>query len=144
MSIIKENISLKPYNTFGIEVKARYFAEVRDLEQLRSVFGDPFVKTQPLLVLGGGSNMLFTKDFEGLVLKISIPGIDYTVNGNDVKVVAGAGVVWNDLVSFCVVKGFAGLENLTLIPGTVGASPIQNIGAYGVELQDVFHSCEAL
>lgn len=143
MSIIKENISLKPYNTFGIDVKAKYFAEVENVEQLRIVLSTDIAQTHRLLVLGGGSNMLFTEDFDGLILKISIQGIDYHIDGTEVKVVAGAGVVWNDLVAFCVAKGFAGLENLTLIPGTVGASPIQNIGAYGVELMDVFDSCTA-
>lgn len=143
MSVIQENVSLRSYNTFGIEVKARYFAEVQSAADLHAIFTDPIAKSQPLLVLGGGSNMLFTKDFEGLVLKVSIPGISYEVNGNEVKVIAGGGVVWNDLVNFCVEHGFAGMENLSLIPGTVGASPIQNIGAYGVELKDVFSSCTA-
>lgn len=143
MSIIKENISLQPYNTFGIDVKARYFANIANVEQLKLIFDTDLAKNHRLLVLGGGSNMLFTTDFEGLVLKISIPGINYEVDGTKVRVTAGGGVVWNDLVTFCVAKGFAGIENLTLIPGTVGASPIQNIGAYGVELMDVFSSCTA-
>lgn len=143
MSIIKEYISLKPYNTFGIDAKAKLFAEVKNEADLRSLFHDERAKNHSLLVLGGGSNMLFTQDFTGLVLKVSIPGIEYQVNGTVVTIVAGGGVVWNDLVTFCVNHGFAGIENLTLIPGTVGASPIQNIGAYGVELQDVFHSCSA-
>jgi UDP-N-acetylmuramate dehydrogenase len=95
------------------------------------------------LVLGGGSNLLFTKDFKGLVIKVSIPGISSVVEEDDVIVTAGAGVIWNDFVNYCVNSGFAGVENLSLIPGTVGASPIQNIGAYGVELKDVFHSCTA-
>lgn len=143
MSIFQENISLKPYNTFGIDVKAKYFAEVKSELDLVEIFDHPISKTNQLLVLGGGSNMLFTKDFEGLVMKVSIPGIGYTTEGNKVEVVAGGGVVWNDLVNYCVDHGFAGIENLSLIPGTVGASPIQNIGAYGVELKDVFVSCKA-
>lgn len=143
MSLIQQNISLQPYNTFDIAVQASYFAEVHHVDELKEIFQSPLAKEKELLVLGGGSNMLFTKNFDGLVIKISIPGISYTVNGTDVLVTAGAGVVWNDLVSFCVQHGFAGLENLTLIPGTVGASPIQNIGAYGVELKDVFESCTA-
>jgi UDP-N-acetylmuramate dehydrogenase len=143
MSILQQNVSLKNYNTFGIDVKASYFAEIKSVADLNVVFDNALSKTLPLLVLGGGSNLLFTKDFEGLVLKISIPGISYQVKENIVEVTAGAGVVWNDLVGFCIAHGFAGLENLTLIPGTVGASPIQNIGAYGVELKDVFLNCTA-
>jgi len=143
MSILQENVSLKNYNTFGIAVDAAFFAEIKSEADLAEVFADPMAKSQPLLVLGGGSNMLFTKDFQGLVLKISIPGINNEVNGDDVFVKAGGGVVWNELVKYCVENGFAGIENLTLIPGTVGASPIQNIGAYGVELKDVFFSCNA-
>lgn len=143
MPIIQQNTSLKNYNTFGIAVNAAYFAEVKNIADLKEVFNDSAAKQQPLLVLGGGSNMLFTKNFEGLVIKVSIPGIGFTTQGDDVMVTAGAGVVWNDLVNYCVAQGFAGIENLSLIPGTVGASPIQNIGAYGVELKDVFHSCTA-
>lgn len=143
MPILQENVSLKPFNTFGIDVNAHYFAEVKSETDLKEVFDSPIAKTQKLLVLGGGSNMLFTKDFEGLVVKVSIPGITYEVQDDEVTVVAGGGVVWNDLVNYCVAAGFAGIENLSLIPGTVGASPIQNIGAYGVELKDVFTSCTA-
>ncbi|MBB2146782.1 UDP-N-acetylmuramate dehydrogenase [Pedobacter sp. LMG 31464] len=143
MSILQENVSLKKYNTFGIDVNASYFVEVKNGEDLREVFSNPIAKTKKLLVLGGGSNMLFTKDFDGVILKVSIQGITYQTQGDDVMVTAGGGVVWNDLVSYCVENNFAGIENLTLIPGTVGASPIQNIGAYGVELKDVFSSCMA-
>lgn len=143
MLIVQENISLKPYNTFGIDVRARYFADILTEADLSVLFSKPIAQSQKLLILGGGSNMLFTQDFDGLVVKISIPGISYQQDGNVVEVVAGGGVVWNDLVNYCVAHGFAGIENLSLIPGTVGASPIQNIGAYGVELKDVFESCQA-
>lgn len=143
MSVLQENVSLKPYHTFGIAVNASRFIEIKSEADLKALFETEEVKQQRQLVLGGGSNMLFTQDFEGLIIKISIPGISYTENGNEVMVTAGAGVVWNDLVTYCVTNGFAGLENLTLIPGTVGASPIQNIGAYGVELKDVFSTCTA-
>lgn len=143
MSIIQENISLKSYNTFGVAVTASFFAEIFHESALKELLSLPIVKSQPLLVLGGGSNLLFTKDFNGLVIKLSIPGISAVADGNDMLVTAGAGVVWNDFVNYCVGSGFAGVENLSLIPGTVGASPIQNIGAYGVELQDVFYSCTA-
>ena len=91
--------------------------------------------------MGGGSNMLMVNDFEGLVIRINIRGIEHRINHNEVFIEAGAGEVWNDLVNYCVDREFAGIENLSLIPGSVGASPIQNIGAYGVELKDVFQSC---
>lgn len=143
MYLLQENISLKPYNTFGIDVKTRFFAEIFNKEDLVELSRNPVFKANKLLVLGGGSNMLFTEDFDGLVLKVSIPGIEEDIFGGKVLVTAGAGVVWNDLVNYCVEKDFAGIENLTLIPGTVGASPIQNIGAYGVELKDVFECCTA-
>lgn len=143
MSILQENISLKPYNTFGVAASSTFFAEVFNEESLKSLLNMAVVKQQQLLILGGGSNLLFTRDFDGLVIKVSIPGISSVVAGYDVIVTAGAGVVWNDFVNYCVENGFAGVENLSLIPGTVGASPIQNIGAYGVELKDVFNSCTA-
>jgi len=140
---IQENISLKPYNSFRIDAKAKFFAEIFSEDELRSLFQDELVKTQKLLVIGGGSNVLFTHDYDGLVIKISIKGIQSEVIDDKVMVTAGAGEVWNDFVNYCVEHRFAGVENLSLIPGTVGASPIQNIGAYGVELKDVFESCTA-
>jgi UDP-N-acetylmuramate dehydrogenase len=143
MPTLQENISLKPYNTFGVEAKAKYFVEAKSENDLFEIFETETAKTEKLLVLGGGSNMLFTENFNGLVLKVGITGITYTTQGDDVLLNAGAGVIWNDLVNYCVENGFAGMENLSLIPGTVGASPIQNIGAYGVELKDIFTSCTA-
>jgi UDP-N-acetylmuramate dehydrogenase len=143
MSAIAHQYSLKQLNTFGIAIKAKLYADISSENDLVSVFSDAVIKENKLLILGGGSNMLFTKDYDGLVLKISIKGISVKEEGNDVLVTAGAGEVWDDLVKYCVAKGYAGLENLTLIPGTVGASPIQNIGAYGVEVKDVFESCTA-
>ncbi|MGM9477750.1 UDP-N-acetylmuramate dehydrogenase [Pedobacter sp. GSP4] len=140
---IQENISLKPYNSFGIDVKASFFAEIFSESDLSALFKNELVKTQQLFIIGGGSNVLFTKNYEGLVVKISIKGIQSETKGEQVLVTAGAGEVWNDFVNYCVEHGFAGVENLSLIPGTVGASPIQNIGAYGVELKDVFESCTA-
>lgn len=141
---IQDNVSLKDYNTFGIDVTAKMFVAVASVEALQNVLQMKEAKNNPLLVMGGGSNILFTKDYEGLVIKMGIEGLDVSVQGDQVYVTAGAGMVWNDLVLFCVQHGYAGLENLTLIPGTVGASPIQNIGAYGVELKDVFDSCTAV
>lgn len=140
---IQENISLKPYNTFGIDVKSHFFAEIFEVEDLKTLFENELTKTQKILIIGGGSNMLFTKDFDGLIIKISIKGIEAEEKGTRISVTAGGGVVWNDFVNYCVEHNYAGVENLSLIPGTVGASPIQNIGAYGVELKDVFESCEA-
>lgn len=138
-----ENYALTHLNTFRIAVKAKLFVEIFSEAELSEIFSDPVVKENKLLILGGGSNMLFTKDYDGLVVKISIKGIDVKEDGNDILVKAGAGEVWDSLVKYCVANEYAGIENLTLIPGTVGASPIQNIGAYGVEIKDVFESCTA-
>jgi UDP-N-acetylmuramate dehydrogenase len=140
---IQQNVSLKNFNTFGIDVSARHFVEINRAEELIELFMDPQWMQMERLVLGGGSNMLFRKDFGGLVIHMNIHGIDYRINNQQVLVVAGAGEVWNDLVNYCVDNGFAGMENLSLIPGSVGASPVQNIGAYGVELKDIFLSCNA-
>jgi len=140
---ILENVSLKPYNSFAIDVNAHYFAEIKSAQELKELFETNLLKTQKLLVVGGGSNILFTQDFDGLIIKIGIKGVTFEVHGTDVLVKSGAGEVWNDFVNYCVANNFAGVENLSLIPGTVGASPIQNIGAYGVELKDVFESCSA-
>lgn len=140
---IQENFPLKNFNTFGIDAKARFFAEINHADELAELFADPQWLQTPRLVLGGGSNMLMVGDFDGLVIRMNIRGIAHRINHDDVFVEAGAGEVWNDLVNYCVDYGYAGMENLSLIPGSVGASPIQNIGAYGVELKDVFDSCQA-
>ena len=143
MSHLLENISLKSLNTFSVEAYARWFTEINSEIDLSTLFKGGKLQNTPLLILGGGSNMLFTKDFDGLVLHMNIKGIQDQIDGNEVFVTAGAGEVWNDLVNYCVYNNFAGMENLSLIPGSVGASPIQNIGAYGVELMDIFSSCMA-
>lgn len=140
---VQENVPLKYLNTFGIDAKARWFTDINSESALQELFSDTLWKSMPRLVLGGGSNVLFKDDFEGLVIHINIPGISYGIHADDIYVTAGAGEIWNDLVNFCVEHEFAGIENLSLIPGSVGASPVQNIGAYGAELQDVFHSCRA-
>jgi len=140
---IHNNISLKKYNSFGIEAFAKHFVEINQECELTELFKHKEVISQPILILGGGSNLLFKQNFEGLLIKINIKGISYTVEKNTVLMVAGAGEVWNDVVKYAVSHNFAGLENLSLIPGSVGASPIQNIGAYGTELKDVFESCTA-
>lgn len=140
--MIQEHISLKSFNTFGIEVHTSKFVSIQHPYELVEIHTE--MQHQPLLILGGGSNMLFTKNFEGLVLKLDIKGIHIQeFSENEVLVTAGAGVVWNDLVQYAVSQNLGGIENLTLIPGTVGAAPVQNIGAYGVEIKDVFHSCNA-
>jgi len=142
---IKENISLKPYNTFGVDVKATAFTQVDTLADLHQLILEGYLKEGKFLILGGGSNILFTKDFEGLVILNKIDGIEVKeVDAEQVLVTAGAGVVWDDLVRFCLDKGYGGIENLIMIPGSTGAGPLQNIGAYGVELKDTFYSLDAV
>jgi UDP-N-acetylmuramate dehydrogenase len=136
--MMQNNISLKPYNTFGIDVNANRFSKFSSIDELISVLAQR-KEEEPLLILGGGSNVLLTKSFEGLVLKNEIKGFEIIEETeNEVVVEAGAGEVWHQFVINCIEHGFAGLENLSLIPGSVGASPMQNIGAYGVEIKDVF------
>ncbi len=139
-----ENTSLLPYNTFHIAARARYFAAVQGMDQVEEWVAWNRVKQLPLLVLGGGSNVLLTQDFGGLVLKNELMGIEVVGEDDEtVYVRAGAGENWHRFVVYCVDNGFAGVENLSLIPGSVGACPIQNIGAYGVEIKDVFFRLEA-
>lgn len=139
---VQQNFSLKAYNSFSIDVAAERFAEFNSINELQDV-----VKTnsvQPLMILGGGSNILFTKNVDGFVLKNEVNGIEITGEDADhVYVKVGAGENWHRFVMYCVDHHFAGVENLSLIPGSTGASPIQNIGAYGVELRDIFHELEA-
>jgi UDP-N-acetylmuramate dehydrogenase len=146
--MIAENFSLKQYNTFGINASARYFSTFNSIEQLEELlaFKKPVTNNAAgmPLILGGGSNILLTKNVDGLVLKNEIKGIEkISENGEDVFIKAGAGENWHQLVTYCINNNFAGMENLSLIPGNVGASPMQNIGAYGVELKDVFYELEA-
>jgi UDP-N-acetylmuramate dehydrogenase len=137
------NISLKPYNTFGIDVSALHFMEIDNNTLLKEVlFSEQY--PEPLL-LGGGSNVLLTKDVSSLVIHLNTKGIEIlskTQNHAQVKVLAGE--VWHDLVCWAIEHDMGGIENLSLIPGNVGTAPIQNIGAYGVELKDVFISCQGL
>ena len=144
MTTITNNISLKPYNTFGIDVDARAFSEVNSVEDV--IETQKIAASQnPVLILGGGSNILFTRDYEGLVFKNNLKGIKLVKETEtEVWIQAASGEIWHDLVLYCVSKDYGGIENLSLIPGTVGAAPIQNIGAYGAELKDVFDSLEAL
>jgi UDP-N-acetylmuramate dehydrogenase len=139
---ILENISLKPFNTFGIDAKARKFAAFKDNEELEELLTPD--SRLPTLILGGGSNILFTKDYDGLVLKNEISGIKVLHEEPAyVYVKVGAGENWHSFVMHCIDLHWAGVENLSLIPGNVGAAPMQNIGAYGVELSSVFLSLEA-
>lgn len=140
---IESNKSLLPYNTFRIDVKAKYFVEITSVDDLLLLINSDEFKTNAKFILGGGSNLLLTKDFDGIVIRLGIKGISVREEGDEIYVEAGAAEVWNDFVQYNVNKGFAGLENLSLIPGTVGASPIQNIGAYGVEVKDTIHSVTA-
>jgi UDP-N-acetylmuramate dehydrogenase len=141
----EENVSLKPYHTFGMEVKARHFARFHSIEALKCLILLARQEIWNLLLLGGGSNVLFLQDFDGLVLLNQIKGISESPGTNGkIRITAGAGENWNDLVNYCVMRGYGGIENLALIPGTCGAAPMQNIGAYGMELKDTFYSLEAL
>jgi UDP-N-acetylmuramate dehydrogenase len=140
---MQTNISLKPYNTFGIDVKANRFSAFSNTVELAESLNSRKAN-EPLLILGGGSNLLLTKDFDGLVLKNEIIGFNLIEETDtDVIVEAGAGEIWHQFVLKCLEHNFAGLENLSLIPGNVGASPMQNIGAYGVEIKDVFEYLDA-
>lgn len=139
---ISQHISLRPYHTFRIDVYAQQFATFTNTDELGALLDE--APGTPLLILGGGSNMLFTHDVEGWVLKNEIKGIAVVKEEQEyVYVRAGAGESWHQLVMHCVNRGWAGIENLSLIPGCAGASPMQNIGAYGVEIRDVFHSLTA-
>lgn len=143
--MVQENVSLKEYNTFGIDVNARYFASVSSVQQLkellsRTEYPDPFI-------IGGGSNMLLTQDVQRLVIHLDIKGmtvINDSFTETEVLLKVAGGENWHKFVRYCVKNDLGGVENLSLIPGNVGTSPIQNIGAYGVELKDTFYECEAL
>lgn len=140
----EENKSLKALNTFGIDAHTRHYLKLTSKAQLAKLSSLPFFNRDNLLVLGGGSNILFTQDYEGLVIHNCIPGIQEVKSQSEsVWVRCGAGVEWHDLVMYCVKRGLGGIENLSLIPGKCGAAPMQNIGAYGVELKDVFEELEA-
>ena len=141
----QEQVSLKPYNTFGIDVKARYFTQAHDDQEVRLALGQAQQGGVPVLVIGGGSNLLLTRDIDALVLHMASRG--RRVLGDDgerIVVEAEAGEPWHPFVQWALAQGYCGLENLSLIPGTVGAAPMQNVGAYGVEIKDVFVGLTAL
>ena len=143
---IQENISLRPYNTFGIDVSARYFASFRSIADLQELLRIGLSGSQklPIIILGGGSNILFIRDFDGIVLKNELLGIEKVKEDDEhVYLRVGAGENWHRFVLYCIENNYAGIENLSLIPGCVGASPMQNIGAYGVEIREVFHELTA-
>lgn len=147
MSQISNLKSLKNYNTFGVDVSAKYFAEVSSVKELIDVLesNQSSIINHQLLFLGGGSNILFTKDFHGLVVQLNLKGIsEEIINENEVLITAKAGENWHEFVQYCLAKNYGGLENLSLIPGNVGTSPMQNIGAYGVEIKDSFVNCKVL
>jgi len=140
---LEQKISLKPFNTFGMNAVARYFIGPKTQDEILSLLHYRNMVRMPILILGGGSNLLFTKDFDGLAIRIGSTGIvAQDIDQDFVAVTAEAGEPWDGLVRYCVDHGYAGLENLSLIPGTVGAAPIQNIGAYGVEAGEWIESVQ--
>lgn len=140
---IQENKSLKNYNTFGVEARAAVFAEIINPADVKRLLDKREYLDMPRLVLGGGSNILFANDFDGLVLRIAVKGMRMiNITEDFVIMEAGAGEIWQDFVEICVKNSYHGIENLAMIPGCVGAAPVQNIGAYGVEQSEFFHSLE--
>ena len=143
--LVQQNVSLTQFNTFGLEVTAKQFATVNQESDITNLLGGSDITNRSLLILGGGSNILFSGDFEGLVLKNSIMGREIVKEDQEyVWVRLGAGENWHQVVLWAIDHGWGGIENLSLIPGTVGAAPMQNIGAYGVELCSVFENLEAI
>jgi len=142
---IERDVNLKPFNTFGLPATARRLVRIREVADVRRVVDHPELGRAPKFVLGGGSNIVLTQDVEAVVLKMEIPGIRLLEERANAWIIeAGAGVAWHALVQWTVEQGFGGLENLALIPGTVGAAPVQNIGAYGLEVQDRVDSVEVV
>lgn len=143
--VIYQNISLKPFNTFGIDVKAAQFVEVKTVEEVQVLCTTFNLFERKKLVIGGGSNILLTQDFDGMVIKMNLKGMDaIKEDQNHVWIKAMCGEPWHDFVQYCVGKNLSGVENLSLIPGCVGAAPMQNIGAYGVEIKDTFEELFAI
>ncbi|MDY6994621.1 MAG: UDP-N-acetylmuramate dehydrogenase, partial [Pseudomonadota bacterium] len=144
-NLVKDDIDLAPFNTMNVHARARHFARIESSDQLQELLTLPRWKNEPIYILGGGSNVLFLNDFEGLVIEIALTGRDVVKESeNSIWLNIGAGENWHETVRYCVDRGWGGIENLSLIPGKVGAAPIQNIGAYGVELEEVFDSLTAV
>jgi UDP-N-acetylmuramate dehydrogenase len=142
---IQENYPLKNITTFHAKVFAKQYTEFASVTELKEILSASEIKGKPFMILGGGSNVLFTGDYNGVIIRNAIKGIEVIKKeGNDVYIKANSGEKWHDLVLYSVSHNYGGIENLSLIPGTVGAGPIQNIGAYGVELKDVLHEVQAL
>ena len=143
--LISSNTSLRNLNTFGIEASAKYFTSIQSIENICELFESNEYKSNQRLILGGGSNLLLTKNVDALVIKNNLKGIEIVKETADsVFVKCAGGEVWHEFVMWCIDKNYAGLENLSLIPGCTGASPMQNIGAYGVEIKDTFYELEAI
>lgn len=143
--LIKENVSLKPYNTFGVEAIAKYFAVASNQDEVREILNWTKENNEKILLLSGGSNMLIVNDWDGLALKIEMHGIEIVESNEDEAIVkVNSAEVWNDFVQWCIERDLGGLENLSLIPGRAGTAPIQNIGAYGVEIKDTMTELTAL
>jgi UDP-N-acetylmuramate dehydrogenase len=141
MPIIEERKSLQPFNTFGIDATARLFTVVRSVDDIKSLIDSNVFHSQQHLIIGGGSNLLLTGDFDGIAIKNELFGITNITEGNGHIVLdVGSGENWHSFVLYCINKGYGGIENLSLIPGTVGAAPMQNIGAYGIEIKDTIES----
>jgi UDP-N-acetylmuramate dehydrogenase len=142
---ILENVDLQSLNTFGLKVSTSRFVTITSIEGAKALFQSPLFRKDKHLILGGGSNVLFTKDFDGLVVKVELRGIEILDENEDaVTLKVGAGENWHQFVIYCVERNWGGVENLSLIPGTIGAAPIQNIGAYGVEIKNIITSVEAM
>jgi UDP-N-acetylmuramate dehydrogenase len=145
MAVIQENISLLPFNTFGFDISARYFTTIRSVSDLEEILKSPLFVSHRHLFLGGGSNILFTGNFDGLVIKNEIRGIKVMEEDDQsIRLNVGSGENWHEFVLYCVAHNYGGIENLSLIPGTIGAAPMQNIGAYGVEVKNVIHEVHAV
>jgi len=142
---IQEHVDLLPYNTFKIKALAKYFVAIRTVEEFQELIKTDLYKHEKRVILGGGSNILLTEDYNGLVIKVDIKGIEVISENEDtITLKSGAGEPWHSFVMHCVANNWGGVENLSLIPGTVGAAPMQNIGAYGIEIKNVIKNVEAI